>query len=80
MSKVAIELNLGTQQSYNYKDQPYSSSALGLGPAMMQYNGGTNLTQVAYDTNDLNNTGSYIYYTPPSLGDNIKVQASLTQY
>jgi hypothetical protein len=34
----------------------------------------------SYDTLDLTNTGSYIRYTPASLGDNIKVQANLTQY
>ena len=33
-----------------------------------------------YDTNDYVNTGSYITYVPASLGDNIKVQANLTQY
>ena len=34
----------------------------------------------AYDTSDKVNTGSYIRFTPASLGDNIRVRAVLAQY
>jgi hypothetical protein len=35
-------------------------------------------TDAAYDTADKANDTTYIYYTPPSLGDNIKVRPLLT--
>ena len=37
------------------------------------------ITWGAYDTNDYANTGSYIRYTPASLGDNLKIKAVLSR-
>ena len=47
MSKIAVETIFGQLPTYYHGSAPYTASALGLGPAMMQNNGGTELTQWA---------------------------------
>ena len=72
---MRVNIYEATSGSLLFTDNTLSPSQ---GTFYKSYNNGVSLQ--AYDTNDMSNTGSYIYYQPSSLGDNIKVQANFLQY